>query len=90
MATTKSSPNQTVVLLAILLIIAGVGVAYQFVLPGLRVQRAKLAELQAQDKGLAKDVSDLRQVDLELQATRQNLLAPRYLSGKVTLRSTSN
>ncbi len=73
MAATPPTTSQSVALIGILLVLAGVGGTYQFLVPMLQKDRAALQLAQKQRDAAVKDVSDLQKVHTDLGAAEQQL-----------------
>lgn len=71
--TSKGSPSQSASLIALLLIVGGLGGTYQFLLPMLRTEKEKLAKLTAESAGYEQDIAALHQVEVELSAGKAEL-----------------
>jgi hypothetical protein len=71
----QTPPNQTLALLAILLLMAGFGGTYYFLLPGLITARTQEAAAVAKSDGLAMDISTLKTAESDILDAKAELTA---------------
>src|ERR1044072_3719008 len=67
------NPNQSLLLIAVVLLLLGVGSLYFYFLPNLKTARQQAAQSQAKDQGLQTDIATLQSAQNELDLARQSL-----------------